>query len=104
MSVTQNLFVALAHFRQMTRPIELWVDALCINQHDIPERNAQVQLMGAIYRRASAVLMWLGPGADNSNMAFDLFQTIHAMSERSTEEELASSLERVTNNHSYDRH
>ena len=44
------------------------------------------------------------PEADNSNMAFDLFYTIYVISERLIEEELALSLERVTNSHSYNRH
>ena len=39
----------------------LWVDALCINQDDIPERSHSVRIMSAIYRRAERVLVWLGP-------------------------------------------
>ncbi|EGS17432.1 uncharacterized protein CTHT_0067580 [Thermochaetoides thermophila DSM 1495] len=40
--------------------LPLWVDALCINQSDILERNSQVMLMGDIYRGAAAVISWLG--------------------------------------------
>ncbi|KAL2124105.1 hypothetical protein VTJ04DRAFT_470 [Mycothermus thermophilus] len=42
------------------RGIPLWIDALCINQDDIDERNSQVLLMGELYRHAAAVLSWLG--------------------------------------------
>ncbi|KAF4631373.1 hypothetical protein G7Y89_g6768 [Cudoniella acicularis] len=38
-----------------------WVDALCINQHDIDERNQQVPRMRDIYQKATRVLVWLGP-------------------------------------------
>ncbi|KAL2268774.1 hypothetical protein VTJ83DRAFT_3620 [Remersonia thermophila] len=37
----------------------LWIDAVCINQDDVLERNSQVMLMGGLYRDASAVLSWL---------------------------------------------
>jgi len=37
-----------------------WIDALCINQDSLPERNQQVQLMGLIYSQAALVRVWLG--------------------------------------------
>ena len=40
--------------------LPLWIDALCINQSDVLERNSQVMLMGDIYRGAAAVVSWLG--------------------------------------------
>ena len=36
-----------------------WVDALCINQDDIQERNHQVSLMRRIYFQARTVCIWL---------------------------------------------
>jgi hypothetical protein len=38
----------------------LWIDALCINQDDMMERNHQVARMGDIYRNATRVIVWLG--------------------------------------------
>lgn len=38
----------------------LWIDALCIQQELVSERNHQVALMGSIYSRASSVLIWFG--------------------------------------------
>lgn len=38
----------------------LWIDALCIDQGNLAERNAQVQQMGAIYKNAKHVISWLG--------------------------------------------
>ncbi len=44
----------------------IWVDAICIDQTNDQERNAQVRLMDTIYRNASSVSGWLGlvPAAD----------------------------------------
>ena len=39
----------------------LWVDAICINQDDIKERNEQVRMMSSIYRQATRVVIWMGP-------------------------------------------
>lgn len=38
----------------------LWIDALCINQANLPERNRQVKQMGSIYCNAQYVIAWLG--------------------------------------------
>jgi hypothetical protein len=63
-NIRQNLWHALKAFRSKHVALEyrrkLWIDALCINQDNIEERNHQVGLMGTIYRRARAVLIWLG--------------------------------------------
>jgi hypothetical protein len=37
--VRENLWQALYHFRQTDAPLHIWIDAVCINQDDIPERN-----------------------------------------------------------------
>lgn len=58
--IRQNLLCALQALRE-TSNRALWIDALCINQRDERERNAQVQMMAEIYRNAKCVLSWLGP-------------------------------------------
>jgi hypothetical protein len=45
-------------FSQATK--SLWIDALCIDQENVSERNHQVQQMGEIYSYAQHVLAWLG--------------------------------------------
>ncbi|KAK7913890.1 HET-domain-containing protein [Apiospora marii] len=77
-NVTTNLAACL---RQLaTNPkyqeITLWVDAICINQHDVDERNTQVQRMGDIYSLAESVISWLGPGTELSNLAMQRLQNI----------------------------
>lgn len=39
----------------------LFIDAICINQHDPEEKPRQVQLMGDVYRQAKQVVAWLPP-------------------------------------------
>ncbi|KAF2965914.1 hypothetical protein GQX73_g7663 [Xylaria multiplex] len=61
--ITHNLALALRYLRSESHPLTLWVDAICINQVDIDERNSQVALMALIYSRATAVVTWLGLNA-----------------------------------------
>jgi hypothetical protein len=49
--VRRNLWDALYHLRG-AEVRTLWIDAICINQKNIPERNDQVQMMRQIYERA----------------------------------------------------
>ncbi|KAK4102846.1 hypothetical protein N658DRAFT_557945 [Parathielavia hyrcaniae] len=42
-SVTQNLYSALRALRRHRIKRVIWVDAVCINRSDVPERNSQVQ-------------------------------------------------------------
>lgn len=60
MQITQNLYDALRHLRHLNSARYLWADAICINQADLVERGAQVQLMARIYSEADKVLLWLG--------------------------------------------
>lgn len=68
--VTSNLYEALLALRVGSNPRCLWVDAICINQRDIIERNQQVTLMGDIYMNANKVFVWLGQAGEDSNLVF----------------------------------
>lgn len=70
-SIQANLFDFLQQLRLTYAAVTLWVDALCINQNDILEKNIQVPLMGLIYSYAKSVLVWLGPQANGSEEYFD---------------------------------
>ncbi|KAL8905664.1 MAG: hypothetical protein Q9207_002478 [Kuettlingeria erythrocarpa] len=76
LEVTRNLAVALEHLRYDHKPRALWVDAICINQQDLQERSAQVQLMGDIYRSANQTIVWLGPDEDNSSLALEILDDL----------------------------
>ena len=58
--VTENLDAAMRHLRQHDQSLVVWIDALCIDQENTPERNHQVAMMGDIYRGAQEVVAWLG--------------------------------------------
>jgi hypothetical protein len=48
---------AMRRLREKNRERLVWIDALCINQNDIEERNEHVKKMGEIYLKASKVLI-----------------------------------------------
>ncbi|TVY37179.1 Heterokaryon incompatibility protein 6,OR allele [Lachnellula occidentalis] len=58
--VTKNLELALRHLRLRENRRLLWVDAICINQQDVLEKNDQVGQMRRIYLGAEKVIVWLG--------------------------------------------
>ncbi|KAE9373798.1 hypothetical protein N431DRAFT_232514 [Stipitochalara longipes BDJ] len=58
--VTRNLEAVLRHLRETPSEQRIWIDALSINQSDIPERNAQVSEMRQVYSSASFTILWLG--------------------------------------------
>jgi hypothetical protein len=72
--VRENLWQALYHIRSPYTSLRLWVDTICINQDDIPERNEQVSRMGTIYSLATEVIVWLGPHKDRSKLAITFIQ------------------------------
>jgi Heterokaryon incompatibility protein (HET) len=50
--VTENPHTALRWLRKETDKWRVWIDAICVNQEDIDERNQQVLLMRRIYETA----------------------------------------------------
>ncbi|KAH9211833.1 heterokaryon incompatibility protein-domain-containing protein [Leptodontidium sp. 2 PMI_412] len=60
--IRPNLHAALVELRSTKKPVNLWVDALCINQKDDVEKAAQVSRMNEIYSEASNICIWLGVG------------------------------------------
>ncbi|KAH6639409.1 heterokaryon incompatibility protein-domain-containing protein [Boeremia exigua] len=70
-TVTRNLYDALKGMRRVDRDRVMWVDALCINQHDSKEKGTQVRKMNSIYASAARVVVWLG--ADDAGDAEGAF-------------------------------
>ena len=71
-NVRENMWLALQHLRLNAKTRILWVDAICINQKNIHERNHQVTQMGKIYNQAKAVIVWLGSPDSDSELAFEV--------------------------------
>jgi hypothetical protein len=69
--VTANLYAALLRLRDRFITRVLWVDAICINQEDLEERNIQVRSMAKIYAKASRVIVWLGEAVAAESQALE---------------------------------
>lgn len=54
-----------------------WIDALCIRQDDIKERNVQVKRMKKIYSTARSVVVWLGPTSPDDEIALRVMNAIY---------------------------
>jgi hypothetical protein len=65
--VTGNLALALRSMRKADREEVLWVDAVCINQDDVIEKQHQIRLMGRVYSDAENVIIWLGKGTPDTD-------------------------------------
>ena len=70
--VRQNLYEYLLRARHDRDGHLLWIDAICIDQENIEERNHQVALMGQIYSLAQFTDVWLGFGDSSLEVLFDL--------------------------------
>lgn len=57
--IRPNLYDFLLHAQTHMIDIDLWIDAICVNQHNVHEKNNQVSMMGKIFRNADKVVAWL---------------------------------------------
>ncbi|KAI1053270.1 hypothetical protein LB506_012304 [Fusarium annulatum] len=58
--VTKNLHCALRRLRHSDEARHIWIDALCINQSNKPEKTRQIELMKDIYSGAHEVQVYFG--------------------------------------------
>ncbi|KAI1459758.1 HET-domain-containing protein [Annulohypoxylon moriforme] len=73
--VTKNLATALRHSEFHPGAL-IWVDAICINQHDVNEKAHQIRLMGLIYSKARATAVWLGNEEQDTQYARTFLEEI----------------------------
>lgn len=91
-SVRSNLEAALRALRNRSSiqaGLLIWIDALCINQEDINERNQEVKRMRTIYKTAREVIVWLGAEGDQSSKVMRLIRSLS----RAVKEETPSTLQ-----------
>lgn len=70
LSITRNLYSALLHLRDEHSAKVFWIDAICIDQSSIDERNRQLQRMREIYGQSAQTVIWLGDGSFFSHQGF----------------------------------
>jgi hypothetical protein len=67
--ITRNCESAIRDLGQGGIYNTIWIDAICIDQSSVAEKNAQVPLMADIYTKATRVLIWLGVQTTLGNKA-----------------------------------
>ena len=81
-SESQRMSIRSSSDIAMKQNHAIWIDSICISQHDDDEKTAQVKMMGDIYQRATRVVVWLGnsgerktsygPGEETSRLQWRL--------------------------------
>jgi hypothetical protein len=70
--VRPNLFYFLMYARKTTESSDFyWIDALCIDQENLGERNHFVARMKDIYESAMTMVIWLGAGVEGAEEPFE---------------------------------
>ena len=81
LTVRWNVYTLLAYLARGKRKLPwFWIDAICIDQDNVHERNHQVRQMSSIYSGAKDVLIWLGEDA----LVNDLLRPIAAARNKGT--------------------
>ena len=79
LKVTASLELALRYLRLADRPRTIWVDAICIDQSNIEERNKQVRLMKDIYSSCTVDLVWLGEADEWTQQGIDSLRRMKSL-------------------------
>ncbi|KAH6891415.1 heterokaryon incompatibility protein-domain-containing protein [Thelonectria olida] len=77
-SATKNLVAALHRIREFLHGegvLPIWIDAICINQGDVEERNAQVAMMKQIYEKSAMIVCWLSEAGEKGLKYLDELAT-----------------------------
>ncbi|KAF4965714.1 hypothetical protein FSARC_6497 [Fusarium sarcochroum] len=75
-NITVNCHAALKRLRKLDSPRTLWIDAICINQASTSEKTHQLTLMTEIYRKAFQVVVYLGEGTEDTDVALNCIREI----------------------------
>ncbi|KAK0623689.1 heterokaryon incompatibility protein-domain-containing protein [Immersiella caudata] len=73
--VQENAAAALRRLRHEKTPRTVWVDAICINQMDVREKEGQLPLMRRIYEQSEQVCVWLGEPTESTELAIQELQS-----------------------------
>ena len=75
--VNKNLHAALRRLRELDQDWanwSVWIDAICINQKDIPERDRQILRMADIYSSAKVVAFLGENSVEDDAVIYDIFE------------------------------
>ena len=97
--ITQNLYAALSRLQYRSYSRLLWIDAICIDQTDVKEKERQIPLMAEIYANARCVLVWLGEAEDDGDRALEAISlaresSLDLLQEQSIQESILKLLQR----------
>lgn len=81
--VLENSELVLRRMRLPASERVLWIDAVCIDQHNLSERGHQVGIMSEIYAKTSNNSIWLGP--DDGHTAQAIVSMNDVLDEMTTE-------------------
>ena len=54
-----------------------WIDSLCINLEDGPEREEQIRIMADIYRKSERAIVWLGEEVEEGSDCRGAIEFLH---------------------------
>lgn len=77
LAITPHLHETIIHLHALDPMINVWIDAICINQIDKVETAHHTRKMNIVYGSAQKVLAWLGKGDENSDNAMDRIEDIN---------------------------
>lgn len=77
LKITSNLKRALHTMRTENDLRFLWVDQICVNQHDLSERSNQVRLMHKIFQSCFQVVSYLDVAMDPDSPTFKRLDLLH---------------------------
>ena len=75
--------------------LPLWIDAICVNQHDLDERRKQVAMMCKLYTQLARLVVWLGIDDDAEIKIATEFIQQHASAQREGQESVRKFQENV---------
>ncbi|OCK83360.1 hypothetical protein K432DRAFT_390491 [Lepidopterella palustris CBS 459.81] len=76
--IRNALHDALSAIRLTGTSLYLFVDAICINMHDLDELSTQVTLIKDIFQEADNVIIWLGESQEDTPAVFKSLDRLNA--------------------------
>ena len=81
--VSSHLYALLCNLNPKGVPssVAIWVDAICINQHHLEEKDVHIPRMSEVYGNSHSVTVWLGKAGGESNLVMDA-RTVATLNEK----------------------